>query len=301
MSKTVKAFAKINIALNVLGSSGGYHNLDSVVTTVSKYNLVKVTKRKDNKILVSFVGKYGFIPTLQEETNAYKAAKLFIDTFKTSGVNIEITVNVPTGSGMGGSSVDIVGVLGGMKKLFKIDADLKTLADSLGSDSGYLLKGGFARIRSRGEVVDYFDTSLKLYFVVVYGSGGVNTKTCFEVFDSFNKPGEVSDIDKLIEGLKNGDISSLDSNVENALYDSAVRVNKEVELNLNAIKSLSPRWCGMTGSGSTVFAIYDNYEMASWAEDKLKRQKLNAELLTSYDNKTPNLIDVLFDRLISEN
>ncbi len=301
MSKTVKAFAKINIALNVLGSSGVYHNLDSVVTTVNKYNLVKVTKRKDNKILVSFVGKYGFIPPLQEETNAYKSAKLFMDTFKTSGVNIEITVNIPTGSGMGGSSVDIVGVLGGMKKLFKVDADLKPLADSLGSDSGYLLKGGFARIRSRGEVVDYFDTSLKLYFVVVYGSSGVNTKTCFQIFDSFNKSGEVCNIDNLVEGLTNGDISSLDNNVKNALYDSAIRVNKEVELNLNAIKALSPRWCGMTGSGSTVFAIYDNCEMASWAEDKLKRQKFNAELLTSYDNKNANVFDILFDRLISEN
>ncbi len=299
MSKTVKAFAKINIALNVLGVNEGYHNLDSVVTTVNKYNLVKVTKRKDNKILVSFVGKYGFIPTLQEETNAYKAAKLFMDTFKTSGVDIEITVNIPTGSGMGGSSVDIVGVLGGMKKLFKIDEDLKPLADSLGSDSGYLLKGGFARIRSRGEVVDYFDSGLKLYFVVIYGKNGVNTKTCFEAFDKFNKSGEVSDIESLIDGLKNGDITSLDNNVKNALYDSATKVNEEVKLNLNAIKALSPRWCGMTGSGSTVFAIYENYEMASWAEDKLKKQKYNAELLTSYDNKTPKILDVLFDRIIN--
>lgn len=298
MSKSVKAFAKLNIALNVLGTFNGYHDLDTVVTTVSKYNVIKATKRKDDKVLVSFTGRYGFIPEKQEETNAYKSAKLFINTFKTKGANIEITVNIPNGSGMGGSSVDIAGVLGVLKKLYKVEGDLKPLADSLGSDSGYLLKGGFARLKSRGDEITYFTSELELYFVVIYASSGVNTKDCFEVYDNLNETGIVSDVDKLVEGLKNNDLSCLDNNVNNALYNSAIKLNGEVKKNLEALKSLSPKWCAMTGSGSTVFAIYDSYEMASWAVDKLKKQNLNVELLKNYDYKKAKLLDLLFDNLI---
>ncbi len=300
MSKSVKAFAKLNIALNVLGASNGYHDLDTVVTTVSKYNVIKATKRKDDKILISFIGKYGFVPEKQEETNVYKSAKLFIDTFKTKGANIEVKVNIPNGSGMGGSSVDIVGVLGVLKKLYKVKGDLKPLADSLGSDSGYLLKGGFARLKSRGDDVTYFTSDLELYFVVIYASSGVNTKECFKIYDDLDKNGVVSDVDNLIEGLKNNDLSRLDGNVNNALYDCAIKINGEVKKNLEALKSLSPKWCTMTGSGSTVFPIYDNYEMASWAVDKLKKQNFNAELLSSYDYKKAKYMDLLFDNLIYE-
>lgn len=300
MTKSVKVFAKLNIALNVLGVNGGYHDLDTVVTTVNKYNVIKATNRKDDKILVSFVGKYGFIPEKQEETNAYKAALLFKETFNTKGANIEITVNIPNGSGMGGSSVDIVGVLGAMKKLYKVEGSLKSLADSLGSDSGYLLKGGFARLRSRGEVVDYFESQVKPYFVAVYSNTGVNTKDCFKVFDESGESGIVSDIDGLISGLESGDMNCLDSNMKNALYSPAITLNDEVLKNTNALKDLSPRWQSMSGSGATVFAVYENYEMASWAVDKLKKQGYSAEILETYDYKRANFVDILLDKLVYE-
>lgn len=300
MSKSVKVFAKLNIALNVLGVKDGYHELDTVVTTVNKYNVIKATKRKDDKILVSFVGKYGFIPQKQEETNAYKSALLFKDTFKTKGANIEITVNIPNSSGMGGSSVDIVGVLGALKKLYKVNGNLKPLADNLGSDSGYLLKGGFARLRSRGEVVDFFESKVNLYFAVVYSDSGVNTKDCFKVFDESVNNGIVSDVETLIKGLKEGDVNCLDGNVKNALYPPAITLNEDVLKNSNAIKSLSPKWESMSGSGATVFAVYENYEMASWAVDKLKKQGYSAELLETYDYKRANYLDLLFDKLVYE-
>ncbi len=300
MSKSVKVFAKLNIALNVLGVSGGYHDLDTVVTTVNKYNVIKASKRKDDKILISFIGKYGFIPEKQEETNAYKSAVLFKETFKTKGANIEIIVNIPNGSGMGGSSVDIVGVLGVLKKLYKVEGNLKPLADSLGSDSGYLLKGGFARLRSRGEDVEFFESKVNPYFVAIYSDTGVNTKDCFKAFDDSGESGVVSDVDALIKGLENGDITSLDKNLKNALYPSAIALNEEVLKNSNALKAISPRWESMSGSGATVFAVYEDYEMASWAVDKLKKQGYNAEILYPYDYKRANFFDLLFDRLVCE-
>ena len=301
MSKKVKAFAKINIALNVIGESNGYHILDSVVTTVNKYDLIIASKRKDNKILITFTGKYAENPIRQEETNAYKSAKLFMDTFNTKGANIEVVRNIPTGSGMGGSSADIAGVLGVLKKLYKTQGKLKPLADSLGSDSGYLLKGGYARLTSRGEVVEYLNSDLTLYFVVIYAKSGVNTKECFKKFDELGESGLISDIDSVVKGVQNGSLAKLKNNVNNALTKPAIILNKEVDDNLNYLKSLSPDYYSMTGSGSTVFSIYENYEMASWAVDTLKKKyNLDAELLINVDLKKPNIFDLLFDNLINE-
>ena len=138
------------------------------------------------------------------------------------------------------------------------------------------------------------------YFVVVYSNTGVNTKDCFKVFDDSGNSGEVSDIDCLIKGLEEGDISCLDDNMKNALYPSAISINEEVLKNTNALKDLAPKWQSMSGSGATVFAVYENFEMASWAVDKLKKQGYSAELLETYDYKRAKFVDLLLDKLVDE-
>ena len=299
-SKTVKAYAKINIALNVLGKENGYHNLDTVVCTVNKYDTITVTKRKDKKILVSFVGRYGKVYDKQEETNAYKTAKLFMDTFNVNGANIEINSDIPLGSGMGGSSADIVGVAYALKKVYKIDAPLKPLVDTLGSDTGYLLKGGFARLTGRGDIVEHISTDIKLYFVVIYGKQGVNSKDAFNVYDNLDSESiEKSNIDELIKGIETIDFTKFDGNIKNGLLNSSIKLNEEIKTNLDAIKNLSPSYYSMTGSGSTVFAIYENLEMARWAHQKLKKKYGDSvELLSSYDPNKPYFLDSLLGKNI---
>ena len=120
------------------------------------------------------------------------------------------------------------------------------------------------------------------------------------VFDESMVNGEVSDIDSLIKGLENGDISCLDNNMKNALYSPAITLNEEVLKNTNALKDLAPKWQSMSGSGATVFAVYENFEMASWAVDKLKKQGYSAELLETYDYKKAKFVDLLLDKLVYE-
>ena len=300
--KTVKSYAKINLALNVLGKTNGYHNLDTVVCTVNKYDLITVTKRKDKKILVTFVGPYATQCDRQEDTNAYKAAKLFIDTFLTNGANIEVNRLIPTGSGMGGSSADIVGVLYALKKVYDVDKPLKPLADSLGSDTGYLLNGGFARLTGRGDIVELIPSNIKLYFVVIYAKSGVNTKECFELFDNLDSNDvEKSNIKEVVKGIQNEDFTHFKGNVVNGLQSVAIKLNEEIATNLEVLKSWSPSYLSMSGSGSTVFALYENLEMAKWAYEKLKyKYDERVELLTSYDPKKPYFIDALLGRNIIE-
>ena len=188
------------------------------------------------------------------------------------------------------------GVLKAMKKLFNVTDSVFPLADKLGSDSTYLLKGGYARLLKRGEEVIPINCNKTLYFVVIYANAGVETKLCFNEFDRLNKSGIACDIKEVINAVRNGDFSVFKDKNNNALYDSARNLNGEIEENLNALKSLSPNYCGMTGSGSTVFCMYEELEMAKWACDKLKKQNKNAELLTTFNPLKPTLIDIILKR-----
>ena len=283
-SVSVKAYGKINISLNITGVENGYHNLDTVVITVDKFDKITVKKRKDDKILLNLIGEYAPATFIQENYNAYKAAKAFKEKYSTVGVTVTVERNIPEGSGMGGSSADIAGVLKAMQKLFGVTESVKEIADLLGSDSGYLLEGGFARLTSRGTTVEKIHSEWRPYFVVIYGKTGVNTASCFKEFDSGNYVGEVADINAVINAVENQSLEGLAGKTGNALTAPALKLNEEVLQNLNALKSLSPTVADMTGSGSTVFSMYDSYEMASWALSKLKKTYgKRAELLFTYN------------------
>ncbi len=293
---TQKCFAKVNICLKINDIVGDYHELESIVMSVDKYDVVTASKRKDDKILVTFVGPYAITPKFQEETNAYKTAKLFKETFNTKGVNITVKSNIPSGSGMGGSSSDIAGVLGAMKKLFKVNAEMKPLADKLGSDSGYLLSCGFARTKGRGEQVTHLKTERKYYFVVIYAKNGVNTKDCFALYDQeFSLSKKEINVDMVERGIIDGDLALVSKYTGNHLYAPAIKLNPEIEENLNALKYLSPDLCFMTGSGATCVAMYNHREMATWAHSKLKKKYgSRVEVLSFYNPDELSAFDKLF-------
>lgn len=264
-----KAYAKVNLFLDIVGIDGGYHMIDTVVTTISLYDEIILTRRNDDKIVLKTQGSLYSVSD-SYDNNVYKAAKLFQETYATKGVDVTLHKNVPVSSGLGGSSADIAGTLIGMKKLFDIkDADLKPLADSLGSDSGYLTVGGYARLTSRGEKVESLPIKKKLYFVIACAKGGVNTSECYAAYDRQKKPDNVHIAEDLIEGLISGKLS--EEMFFNALYAPASEINPKVKELLEAIKALSPRGYAMSGSGSGVFGIFDTVELCEWAMAKLKK------------------------------
>ena len=279
MRTKVKTYAKINLTLNICGASGGFHDIESLVTTVDLFDTVILSPRKDDKIVLKMRGAGEDIPP--EKNNAYKAAKLFSETFKTGGADIEIVKRIPLAGGLGGSSADAAGVLNAMKKAYEIDEDVKPLADKLGSDTGYMLSGGFAVISGRGEKVKKIETDLKLNLVLIYAKSGVNTADCYKEFDLSGASGMISDTGAAEKALKNGDENGLYKEVGNALYLPASALNAEVKENLDEMKSLSPKASGMTGSGSTVFGIFETEELCRWAVEKLKRKDIDAEYVTT--------------------
>lgn len=266
-SVRIKAYAKINLTLAITGVSGGYHMLDSIVATVDLYDLIIIKKRKDKLVSITMrgLGSEG-IPF--EDNNAVKAAELFIETFKTNGADITVFKNIPMGAGLGGSSADAAGVLNGLAKLYKINdlPALKLIADKTGSDTRYMLTGGYARLFGRGDEVKAIDSKLKLNILMLVPKSGVSTAQCFCLFDRTQKAGGNSDLAE--SALIGNNERLLSQNLTNALLSPAISLNSDVKECFDSLNAFCPLAVNMTGSGSGVYAIFENREMCEYAKSR---------------------------------
>lgn len=258
-----KAYAKLNLTLDVLGTAGGYHMLDSLVTTVDLFDTVHIFARGDGVCTVETRGA----EILAERNNALRAAERFCEKFHTRGVDIVLEKRIPIGAGMGGSSTDSAAVIAGMGGLFHVNdrAALKALADENGSDTGYLLGGGIARIRGRGERVERFPFQ-KLYFVVL-PTAPVSTGECFAAYDRQGGPSS-SRTERAAERMRAGDVAGAAGVFGNDLT-SAAQQFADVAHAIERMRQNSPLGAGMTGSGGAVFGLFRDGESAARAREKL--------------------------------
>lgn len=266
---SIKSYAKLNLTLNILGVEKGFHNLDSIVTTIDLYDNITLTKRNDKNITIKMFGE-GSESIPLESNNAFKSARLFIEKFNTNGVDIEIQKNIPLGLGVGGSSADSAGVLNGLKKLYET-ADRKSLskiADSVGSDNRYMLKGGYARLFKRGNRIERIDSKMQLYFLLVAPNEGVSTSECYKLFDDIGTFGGNSEIVK--RALQYEDMNTLSKNLNNSLLLPAKVLSKSIEAELENLSKLDPLAVNMTGSGSGVYALFENSEKCLKAKQNYK-------------------------------
>lgn len=269
MGARIKAYAKLNLTLGITGVKDGYHMLDSLVCTVDLFDLIIMNKRRDDLVTVRMHGMdCELLP--HETNNAVKAAEAYIERFKTCGADIKIYKNIPVGAGLGGSSADAAGVLRGMTKLYGLgsERELKELADSLGSDTGYLLSGGYARLSGRGDIVESIDSDMRLNFLALLPQNGVSTSACYSLYDKIPQPAYSSGA--AVDALKAGDIAALASAMNNALFAPAIKLNPQVERAKEELESFSPLGVNMTGSGSAVFAIFENPELCDWAKSRYR-------------------------------
>ena len=187
-STKVRAYAKINLTLEILGREGGYHLLDSLVASVDVFDVIRLKKRKGklSSVWMQGMGSESIPP---EKNNALKAAERYSQLFGTDGADIKILKNIPIGAGMGGSSADVAGVLNGMQKLYNAatQEQLESLAESLGSDVKFMLRGGCARMEGRGEKLTYLQgVKSPLHFLMLMPGEGVSAGECYREYDRLN-------------------------------------------------------------------------------------------------------------------
>lgn len=266
----VQAYAKINLTLDILGTEGGYHNLESLVATIDLADIVNARSRKDGRVNIIMRGlnSEGIPP---EKNNAYIAACRFVEKFNTCGCDITVDKNIPMGAGLGGSSADAAAVLNALSAIYGVDdfAAVKQIADSCGSDTGYMLTGGYAVISGRGCEVRQIDCTQRLNILLLFPQSGVSTAECYARYDGLNvrlKPTTA----QAVKQLKLGDADGLGSCLSNALFPAARTLNSEVAEAYGELLEFAPCGVNMTGSGSCVYALCQSDEFARYMASRIK-------------------------------
>ena len=262
-----KSYAKINLTLNVTGEEGGFHTLDSIVASVDLYDLIVLKRRRDKLVSITMHG-CGSEAIPFESNNAVRAAECFIEQFDTDGADITVYKNIPMGLGLGGSSADSAGVLNGLAKLYKINdvARLKLLADGAGSDTRYMLSGGYARLFGRGDVVKQIESRLRLDILLLAPKQPVSTAACYK---AFNAPWS-NGCDGAEKAVENCDKNALAKYICNDLTAPAITLSDEVQTALEELCEFDPLAVNMTGSGSGVYAVFENAEFCAYAKSRYR-------------------------------
>ena len=269
MKKTkVKIPAKLNLTLDVLSKEGEFHNLKSLVCSIDIYDTITLKARKDKTITLKEKGIKADCD--KEKNNAYLTAKTVLERYSSFGVDITVNKNIPVGAGLGGSSADVAGVLIGYDMMLGGTLDLYSLAKELGSDVNYMLGGGYAVISGKGDDIEFIESDLTLYFIIIPAKNMVSAKDCFLEFDKQNLVKEFT-TDKAVSGIKN-DKTNLFKNLNNNLYGSAIKILPEIKVNYELLSKYSI--ANMTGSGSAVYAVFESKKERDKIAKILKKQKV---------------------------
>ena len=272
-SLRIKANAKINLALSVLGKrNDGYHELDTVMQSISLYDTVYIDK--SDKITVE-CGEFG-----GEDNIAFKTAKAF---FKASGINaganIKIEKRIPSAAGMGGGSADAAAVLVGLNKLYEAELSyekLLNIALGLGADVPFLIRGGTARAKGIGEILEPLKPIGGCYFLIAKGENKPSTGQMFGLLDTaeYNKP----NIEDTVSALNSGNLSAVFSSMDNSfavLWRESPIKSKLLKTKADAVS--------LSGSGPAWFAVYRDKERATAAEKAMKELNISAFLCEPQD------------------
>ncbi len=268
----IKAYAKINLTLEIVGIQKGFHVLDSLVASVDLFDLIVLKKRKDKLSSITMHG-LGSETIPPEKNNALKAAERFSEIFGVNGVDITVYKNIPMGAGLGGSSADASGVLNGMAKLYNVndEAAIDKLGGELGSDTKYMRKGGFARMRGKGDFVTLLPITETLHMLALLPRSSVDTGACYREYDNAPiKTEEKNATEKAIAALTQKNVEEVGRYLTNDLFPPAARLNADVKQAYEEALSFSPLGAVMTGSGSCVFALFETRELCEWAKSRYK-------------------------------
>lgn len=268
---SLKAMGKINLALDVLGRrDNGYHDVRMVMQSVQIYDRIVLSREKEPGITLKTNRPY--LPA-DARNLAYQAAQLLMDEFEIGeGVHIDLQKFLPVAAGMAGGSSDAAAVLFGMNRMFRLGLHTEDLMErglKLGADIPFCILRGTVLAEGVGEILTPLANAPQCH--VLIAKPGVNVSTGY-VYEQIDKQ-EITDhpdIDGMLRAIEAQDLRAMASklgnvleNVTKAEYPLIGEIEK-IMLEEGALGSV------MSGSGPTVFGLFEEEERALRAYDRLK-------------------------------
>ncbi len=270
MEIKVKAYAKINLMLDIIYKrTDGYHDLFMIMQSIGIYDTVTVRETRSKKITITC--NIDDIP-LDEHNIAYKAAAEFFSStkIKNKGINIDIVKRIPHAAGMAGGSADGAGVLVALNELTGAgltEDELCAIGVKIGADVPFCIKGGTLLAQGIGDVLNKVKPLRKCYIVIAKPDCSVNTAYAYKQFDDCGKE-HTPDKLGMLYAMQSRDLNEICSKMEN-VFEQFIAVDNKVEIKEVMRNNGSLGVC-MSGSGPTVFGIFDDKEKAAKCALELK-------------------------------
>ena len=271
----LKAYGKINLGLDVLKKrEDGYHEVRMIMQTVGLYDKIDLYLKETPGITVQ-TNLY-YLP-VNENNLVYKAAKLLMDEFHINhGVTIHLKKFIPVSAGMAGGSSDAAAVLFGVNKMFNLGLSMEDLMKrgvKIGADVPYCVMRGTALAEGIGERLTRI-TQVPDCFVLI-GKPGINvsTKAAYESLQ-LDKISSHPDIDGMIGDIERGDLLAMTQKMGNVFEPGIIEkypVIGEIKALMESHGALKAM---MSGSGPTVFGIFDDREKMEAAAEVLRESRL---------------------------
>ncbi len=267
----LQAFAKINLGLDVLGKrEDGYHEVRMIMQTIRMYDQLDMRKSVEPGIHLTTNKKY--IP-VDENNLVWRAAKLMMDTCGImEGVSIHLHKVIPVAAGMAGGSSDAAATLVGMNRLFHCGLSKEKLMElgvQIGADVPYCVLRGTALAEGIGEKLTVLPPMPDCWILIGKPGISVSTKYVYTTLD-LNTDTVHPDIDGMKKALEDRNLYGITERMGNVLQDVTIPAYPEVERIKEQMKTLGAVNAMMSGSGPTVFGIFDNEEKAQKACQKLR-------------------------------
>ena len=256
----LKAHGKINIALDVTGKRpDGYHLVKMILQTVDLHDDILVRRQEEGIVIKT---NKPFFPC-DERNLAYKAAKAVMDAYDLSGgVRIDIGKRIPVAAGMAGGSADAAAVLKAMNAIYDLHMsreEMDRIAVKLGADVPFCLRRGTYLAEGIGEELVKVPDMPHCYCLLVNPGFGVSTKLAYEKIDKIPEL-KHPDIDSIINRLGRKDLQGIASYMGNVLEQAVIPDYPEIQQIKDRLKDSGATGAMMSGSGPTVFGLFDDKE-----------------------------------------
>lgn len=283
MDKVVlKARAKINLGLDVIRKrEDGYHDVRMIMQSLALYDRVEMEKMDDASIVITTNRSY--LPT-NEDNLMYKAAKLMMDTYHIQGgVRIALEKMIPVAAGMAGGSSDAAAVLVGMNQLYNLgvkQSELMELGVKIGADVPFCILRGTALSEGIGEKLRRVASLPSCPILIAKPGINVSTKFVYENL-KLNEETVHPDIDGMIAALQKNDLDGVCGLFGNVLESVTINAYpiiadiKQKMIEMGAKNSL------MSGSGPTVFGIFNSKDEAYSCANALKESGLAKQVFVT--------------------
>ena len=262
-----KAYAKVNFNLNVLPKrADGFHNIESIFQTIDLYDELSAVVTEESGIRIFCEGFQ--LPAENTLVSAYQA---FVEiTGCKPGIQVELKKGIPAGGGLGGGSADAAALIRLLEKITGIKLSEKqrdSVAEKTGSDVFFFMHcdeegRGCALVSGRGEKIQSIESRKDLFLLLLFPKISSSTKEAYALVDKMLESGETLQspaFDDLAEMYRK---SPKVWKFTNTFTPVLCKRYDVVWTALSELKKSSAEYAEMSGSGSTVFGVFTNKQVA---------------------------------------